>query len=98
MWTDEQDIKLQFAVHKYGVKKWKVIAREVGKTKRSCVSRWNVKLKSVWTAEKMFELLRLRESEGLSWAAISEKIGISVSMVRLKFKKLKSESNINNML
>lgn len=76
-WTKEEDDKVMALVHRYGPKKWTLIARYLnGRIGKQCRERWhnhlnpNIK-KSAWTEEEDRIIYQAHLQHGNQWAKIA---------------------------
>ncbi|KXJ08016.1 myb-related protein B isoform X2 [Exaiptasia diaphana] len=79
-WTKEEDEKVVELVHKYGPKKWSLIAQHLkGRIGKQCRERWhnhlnpNIK-KSAWTEEEDRLIYEAHKKMGNKWAEIAKVI------------------------
>ncbi|XP_038575086.1 transcriptional activator Myb-like isoform X2 [Micropterus salmoides] len=77
-WTQEEDEKVIELVHKYGVKRWSLIAKHLhSRNGKQCRERWHNHLnplvkKSGWTPEEDRVICRAHRLLGNRWADISK--------------------------
>ena len=82
-WTDEEDRRLLYAIHKYGQNDWNVIADFCanGRNRSQCAQRWNRVLdprisKDPWTEAEEARLKELVDEHGeKSWKVIADILG-----------------------
>lgn len=93
--TKEEDENLVQLAHKYGYKKWKVIAKEMkNKTAKQCRERWTNYLDpklsfDEWEPEEDELLISKYKELGPKWSTISNYFPTrSVNGIRLRFLRL----------
>jgi hypothetical protein len=79
-WTRDEDVLLNKLVHRYGPKKWSVIAAHVpGRKGKQCRERWKNHLdtgvkKTPWTPAEDKLLLEVQAEVGNRWCEIAKKL------------------------
>ncbi|CAG0890694.1 unnamed protein product [Darwinula stevensoni] len=77
-WTKEEDAKVVELVHKYGAKRWTLIAKHLkGRIGKQCRERWHNHLnpeikKSAWTEEEDQIIYEAHKQFGNQWAKIAK--------------------------
>jgi hypothetical protein len=77
-WTDEEDAQVVKLVHKYGAKKWSLIASQLpGRVGKQCRERWHNHLnpaisKEAWKVEEDRTILDCHVNMGNRWAEIAK--------------------------
>lgn len=100
-WTEYEDQRLLYAIHRYGLDNWAPVSVFVGnrRTRAQCSQRWFRGLdprisKVLWSAEEESRLLQLIERYGdRAWTKISSELGNrSDAQCRYHYRQMMKES------
>jgi hypothetical protein len=113
-WTNEEDAILVELIHKYGLKKWTLIARELNKKAcqsskvfrqgKQCRERWINHLdpsinKGAWTSEEDVKLLSAVVKLGKKWSEISKMlVNRTENSVKNRWKSLLKKYRAEHVL
>jgi len=103
IWTQYEDKKLLYGIHKYGLGDWEKISLFVGngRSRAQCAQRWNRGLdpkisKDHWTREEEIKLLEIIKDHGVNgWTQIAKMLGNRCDVqCRYRYLQMKKDKKV----